>query len=149
MRVYVDMDGTIADLYDVPGWLGRILAEDDLPYRVARPCGDLEGLKRLSKRASVTFLSWGPGGANDAFLERVRAAKRAWLDAHGLESVPLLCIPYGTPKSRAARAAGAYLLDDERRNIEDWERAGGFGVLVRDFADVETFLESTLAALAA
>ena len=46
-------------------------------------------------------------------------------------------------------AAGAYLLDDEEHNIKDWERAGGFGVLVRDFADVETFLESTLAALAA
>lgn len=149
MRVYVDLDGTVANLYDVPGWLGRILAGDDLPYRVARPCGDMGGLRELARRVDMTFLSWGPRGADGAFLGRVRAAKRAWLDAQGLESVPLVCIPYGTPKSQAARAAGAYLLDDEERNVKEWERAGGFGILVRDFADVETFLESTLAALAA
>lgn len=149
MRVFVDMDGTVADLYDVPGWLGRILAGDETPYSVARPCGDLDGLRELARRVDVAFLSWGPRGADSAFLGRVRAAKRAWLDAHGLEGVPLLCIAYGTPKSRAAVAAGAYLLDDEERNIQDWERAGGFGVLVRDFEDVERFLETALAAAAA
>ena len=143
------MDGVAADLYNVPGWLGKILAGDETPYHVASPCGDVDGLRELAGRVSVTFLSWGPRGADSAFLGRVRAAKRAWLDAHGLGGVPLLCIPYGTPKSQAAVAAGAYLLDDEERNIQDWEMAGGFGVLVRDFGDVERFLEMALATLAA
>ena len=28
-----DMDGTIADLYAVPGWLEKLRAEDATPYR--------------------------------------------------------------------------------------------------------------------
>lgn len=37
MRIIVDMDGTIANLYHYPNWLERIRAHDASPYREAKP----------------------------------------------------------------------------------------------------------------
>ena len=35
--IFWDMDGTIADLYNVPNWLDKLRAEDTSPYREAEP----------------------------------------------------------------------------------------------------------------
>ena len=42
MKVLVfDMDGTIADFYNVDGWLDCLMAEDTRPYTEARPFYDM------------------------------------------------------------------------------------------------------------
>ena len=58
-----DMDGTIADFYNVQGWLESILAEDVKPYATAKPIYDmdvlntiLDALKGFGWRIAVT--SW-------------------------------------------------------------------------------------------
>ena len=35
--IYLDMDGTIADLYAVPNWLKMLRAENPAPYIQAEP----------------------------------------------------------------------------------------------------------------
>ena len=40
--IYFDMDGTIADLYNVDNWLGKLEKEDFSPYEVAKPLIDVE-----------------------------------------------------------------------------------------------------------
>ena len=42
-----DMDGTIADLYGVEGWLERLRAENPLPYEIAEPMVDFEEMNAL------------------------------------------------------------------------------------------------------
>ncbi len=45
-----DMDGTIADLYNVPNWLERLQAEDATPYLEAKPLWDMECLNNILMR---------------------------------------------------------------------------------------------------
>ena len=45
--IYFDMDGTIADLYGVNGWLDSLIAEQTKPYREAKPLVDMRQLGKL------------------------------------------------------------------------------------------------------
>ena len=45
--IVFDMDGTIADLYGVEGWLDMLRAEDATPYRQAKPIYDMDMLNDL------------------------------------------------------------------------------------------------------
>ena len=58
-----DMDGTLADLYNVENWLEMLRAENPMPYIMAQPMYDmeelvelLEELKEVGWRIAVT--SW-------------------------------------------------------------------------------------------
>ena len=42
-----DMDGTIADLYGVNGWLEMLRNEDALPYEIAKPLYDMDIMREL------------------------------------------------------------------------------------------------------
>ena len=42
--IVLDMDGTIASLYSVDGWLDYLIAEDATPYAVAEPYGDSKAI---------------------------------------------------------------------------------------------------------
>ena len=42
--VCFDMDGTIADLYGVEGWLSMLRNENPLPYEIAKPMWDMKAL---------------------------------------------------------------------------------------------------------
>ena len=50
MRICFDMDGTIADLYGVDGWLDKLIASDSSPYTMAKPLVNLNSLARLLNR---------------------------------------------------------------------------------------------------
>ena len=47
MRINLDMDGTIADFYNVKNWLDYLIAEDTTPYEIAKPLLRLCTLARL------------------------------------------------------------------------------------------------------
>ena len=36
-EIWFDMDGTIADLYGINGWLDMLLEENARPYEIAKP----------------------------------------------------------------------------------------------------------------
>ena len=130
MVVALDLDGTIADLYGVEGWLDALLAEDVRPYLEAAPLVEVGGLNRAIAalhRAghSVHVISWNCGG-NPSWEYRlaVGAAKREWLarvGIQGLDSVRV--VAHGTPKQSVIEGAGV-LFDDEERNRAAWEASG-------------------------
>ena len=45
--IYFDMDGTIADLYNVENWLPSLMAEDPTPYLAAAPMWNMEALSLI------------------------------------------------------------------------------------------------------
>ena len=54
--IYFDMDGTIADLYGVDGWLENLIAEQTKPYRMAKSLIDMRKLgKVLNHLQSLGF----------------------------------------------------------------------------------------------
>ena len=51
--VCFDMDGTIADLYGVKGWLEYLQAENPWPYLAARPMCDMDALRDVLLKNGV------------------------------------------------------------------------------------------------
>lgn len=122
--IYFDMDGTIADLYGVDGWLPDLRAERARPYAVARPLVNMQALARILNRLtahgySINVISWTSRGGSDEYNEAVAKVKKEWLKKH-LKSVhfsEIHIIPYGTPKSTCGFGI---LFDDEEKNREEW-----------------------------
>ena len=126
--IWFDMDGTIADFYGVEGWLDYLLNEDATPYREAKPLLNMSLLARYLNKLQaqgygVGVISWGSKHSTDEFLNKVTAAKLAWLNKH-LKSVQwdvVHIVHYGTNKLNTC--GGGMLFDDEDRNREGWDEA--------------------------
>ena len=125
--IYFDMDGTIADLYGVEGWLDYLIASDPYPYEMARPLVKLNSLARILNRLQregykIGIISWLSKNSNADYDARVTKAKMTWLHKH-LASVrfdEINIVRYGTPKQIFAKTADDILFDDEERNRINW-----------------------------
>lgn len=119
-----DMDGTIANLYGVDGWLDDLNNKSERPYQLAKPLVNLSSLARILNRLQkngyqVNIISWLAKNSNEDFDLRVTIAKREWLKKH-LPSVSwnkVSIVAYGTPKSTCGNGI---LFDDEERNRKEW-----------------------------
>ena len=125
--IFLDMDGTIADLYGVENWLDYLIASDALPYEIAKPLIRLNALARILNRLQkqgykVGVISWLAKNSNTAYDEKVTRAKKEWLKKH-LASVnfdEIHIVKYGTPKQTFAKTENDILFDDEEKNRNDW-----------------------------
>ena len=124
--IYFDLDGTIADLYGVEGWLADLEAENVRPYAEAKPLLNLSLLARYIHKAQkmgyiVGVISWLSKSGSDAYNEAVTAVKREWLAKHlpSVEWDEIHIVKYGTPKS-TCRSCPGILFDDEQRNLDEW-----------------------------
>lgn len=150
--VTLDMDGTIADLYGVDGWLGYLLDCDATPYAVCEPLGDcreVDALLSALKRGgwSIEVVSWlAKGSESKAFDREVRRAKLEWLARHypSIDPRDVHIVKHGTNKARVSKHRGGLLLDDERGNCETWGRStcGGVAVQVATVGMVEDVLRA-------
>lgn len=130
MKIWFDMDGTIADLYGVENWLDYLIAGDAFPYEAAKPMLNMSLLARylnklLAAGYEIGVISWLSKSSTPEYDELVRAAKLDWLRCH-LKSVSFTTIhivPYGTDKR--ATCGDGILFDDEERNRNGWG-AGAF-----------------------
>ena len=123
-EIWFDMDGTIADLYGVEGWLDMLLNENTKPYEIAKPLVNMRELakvlnKLIEKGWEIGVISWlAKNGTND-YNKKVATAKMKWLSKH-LKSVKFAkidIVEYGTPKQINRNGI---LFDDEKQNRENW-----------------------------
>lgn len=129
MTIYFDMDGTIADLYSVSGWLDDLRAFRTTPYEQARPLVNMARLAKALHRAQsngakIGVISWASKVSNPDYDKAVAAAKRDWLARH-LPSVvwdEIHIVAYGTPKQNFASPLDI-LFDDEQPNRLAWTGA--------------------------
>ena len=125
MKIWFDMDGTIANLYGVDGWLDAIIARDTRPYEVAAPMVDMLALAALlndvkANGHEIGIISWTAKNGTDEYNARTENAKREWL-AQNLPTVTwntIRVVAYGTDKRTAT--GGGILFDDEKPNREAW-----------------------------
>ena len=125
--IYFDMDGTIADLYGVDGWLPMLRASDPSPYKMAKPLVNLSILARYLNKLQrngykIGIVSWLSKCSDSAYDEAVTLAKTEWL-AHHLASVnfdEIVIVPYGTPKSSVVGFPKGIPFDDEKPNRTEW-----------------------------
>lgn len=125
--IYFDMDGTIADLYGVDGWLADLRAERTKPYREAKPLVNMRKLGKLlnalqAQGWEIGVISWLSKSGSDEYGDRVAQTKEKWLAKH-LGSVhfdEIKIAKYGTPKQYLANHPFGILFDDESQNRANW-----------------------------
>ena len=125
MKIWFDMDGTIADLYGVENWLDYLINENDMPYAEAKPLVNMSRLARYLNKANaagheIGIISWTSKGGTDLYNGQVALTKITWLYKH-LPSVTwsdIKIVAYGTDKKTAT--GGGILFDDEEKNRNAW-----------------------------
>lgn len=131
MKIWFDMDGTIADLYAVENWLPMLRAYDPKPYLMAKPMHHMATLARMLNKAQaqgheLCIISWCSKESTADYDALVAQAKRAWLAKH-LPSVHwdvVEIVPYGQNKWETCKSG--ILFDDEERNRMAWEAGKAF-----------------------
>ena len=119
-----DMDGTIADLYGVDGWLDDLINGNTRPYDIAKPLLNMSALARVLNKLQkigykINIISWTSKSGTAEYNERVKVSKLKWLAKH-LKSVKfdnVYIVPYGTPKHEISTGI---LFDDEQPNRIKW-----------------------------
>ena len=126
MKIWFDMDGTIADLYGVDNWLEMLIAHDATPYAVAKPLVNLSLLARYMNKLQrkgyeICIISALAKGSNIEYDEKVMETKVDWLATH-LKSVDfdeIRFVPYTFVKNDA-NSGNDILFDDEERHLSKW-----------------------------
>ena len=122
-----DMDNTINKFYDVEGWLDDLHNEDVRPYVVCEPKYDMEILntlllilKSLGWRIAIT--TWLAKDSTKEYDNKVRIAKKEWLERYDFPYDELHMIKYGVTKANATRTIGGYqiLIDDNDQIRKGW-----------------------------
>ena len=141
--IYFDMDGTIANLYQVDNWLPKLRAYDESPYMEAVPMLRLCSLARILNKLQrmgykIGVVSWLSKDPNPTYGEKVTAAKTHWLKKH-LPSVhfdEIKIVPYGMAKSQVISYKNGILFDDEENNRTEWEANGGVAYDVNNIIEI-------------
>ena len=131
--IWFDMDGTIAELYKVEGWLTSLREKD---WSVYNECAPRHNYQRINAAIEalveqgweVGVITWGSKGIGwSKDLDEIGEIKFNWLckffptlaDGH------FACIPYGYSKAQYLEEmddiyAVAYLVDDNKEVRENW-----------------------------
>lgn len=122
-----DMDGTIANLYEVEGWLNDLRSFNPRPYIVAQPMYDMEVLTTVlnlfrAKGWKVAITSWLAKDSTKEYDEMVRKAKREWLERYDFPFDEIHLVKYGTTKANCTRKNGGFqiLVDDNEKVRKGW-----------------------------
>lgn len=121
------MDGTIANLYSVRGWLDMLRAYDATPYAQAETMLNMSILARYLNKLQqagyqIGIISWLSKEPTEEYDKAVAKIKLQWLKFH-LNSVKwnyINIVAYGTPKSTFMNTNNDILFDDEEKNRNEW-----------------------------
>lgn len=145
-----DMDGTIADLYGVEGWLEDLQAENPRPYIEAKPIYNMLVLNELLKIFQdmgwkIIVTSWLAKNSTKEYDEKVRAAKRNWLAENGFPADEIHIVKYGTTKADCTRKYGGFqiLVDDNKGVRDGWSLGKTIDANSNIIAELVELLAST------
>lgn len=116
-----DMDGTIADLYQVENWLEELRKGNPFPYWQAKPMWDMEKLAEVlialqAKGIEIRIITWLAKGSNESYKYLTRIFKQAWLKKFHFPYDNFHGVQYGATKADSVRK---YLADDETAILID------------------------------
>lgn len=125
-----DMDGTIADLYAVDGWLDDLNAGNPRPYLEAEPMCNMEELRKVLEMfrqmgTEIRIITWLSMNSTEEYKEAVRTAKLAWLDKWNFLFDNFHDVQYRATKADSIRkylpdGETAILFDDNAKVRSGW-----------------------------
>ena len=128
-KLFFDMDGTIADLYNEPRWLEDIQAENPVFERL-KPMVDMTALKELCSKLQeqgiiIGIITWLPMRASEQYEQECTIEKKKWIQKHLPEVTEFYAQRYGEPKQNAPFQRADYcniLVDDNAEVVNMWEK---------------------------
>lgn len=156
-RVFVDMDGVLADFItgiESADFLDKpLVTEQDydnnkvsfINKRLFRNLPPMEGMLDLIDFIKQHNLPWEILSAAGLTENRNLAVydKTAWIREHVCPYVAVTCTANGKKKAIFAKP-NRVLIDDRLDNIEAWEKAGGIGILHKSVAETIETLTSLI-----
>lgn len=150
-----DMDGTIADLYGVEGWLEKLRSENPLPYEIAKPLWDMERLANIIRGLQAIgveqrIVTWLSMDSSEEYKTETRRAKKEWLEQFDFPFDHFHGVQYGATKADSVRKfladdEEAILIDDSARVRKGWHLGETVDPTEIDIIDfLETLLESLI-----
>ena len=143
--IVFDMDGTIADLYGVKGWLDDLQAEKTRPYDEAEPMYNMEELVDLLNRLReigwmIAVTTWLAKNATKEYNKAVTKAKKNWLARYNFPYDEIHCVKYGRTKADCTRHKADFqiLIDDNKKVRDGWT----LGTTVNAQFDIMNFLKA-------
>lgn len=108
--VWFDMDGTLYDLYNIPGWLELLQLEEPGIFRHGQPMYNPFFIRQailalIAHGWQVGVITWASKGVaeEEPFFIETKRAKQEWLRRHYPELLEnFYCLPYGESKSVCA-----------------------------------------------
>ena len=112
-KIYLDMDGTIANLYEQKNWLERLQKEDTTIFLECQPLISESELLRLfpPKCYEIIILSMTPYNCSKEYHNQVIEQKNQWLDIHFPLLKKRIYKKYGNNKN-LKNSVNAILIDD-------------------------------------
>ena len=146
-----DMDGTIADLYGVEGWLEMLRTENPLPYEIAEPIWDMERLVNVI-RALQDFgieqriVTWLSMDSSEEYKTETRRAKREWLEQFDFPYDHFHGVQFGSTKADSVRKfladdETAILIDDNKKVRDGWHMGRTIDPMEVDLLEVLSALD--------
>ncbi len=144
LNLYLDMDGTIADLYAVENWLDRLTVQADVSvFKEAEPI--YKGAHAVALEKALTFF----GAAYNIIvltklppltlqkMVEVEQIKKEWLQKHiNYTFDDIICIPYDFSKEKYRFNEEDSLIDDEEKNLKEWN---GNPITIEEFNEIVKF----------
>ena len=111
--VYLDMDGTIADLYSQENWLEKLHNEDEKVFIECKPLINEEKLFTLypPQKYELRICSMTPKNATKQYCQNVIEQKNLWLDKFFPSIKKRYYLPYGKNKN-FKNSKNCILIDD-------------------------------------
>lgn len=119
--VYLDMDGTIADLYKTPNWLERLINEDETIFTECEPLITETELFNYFpiEKYEIRICSMTPKNATEEYCENVENQKNKWLDEYFPNITKRYYLPYGNNKNYK-NSKNCILVDDNETIRENY-----------------------------
>lgn len=133
IKVFLDMDDTLYNLYGKENWLEKleneepgVFADDEnfMPgFNYEKLCKVISDLMNIG--VSFGVISWTPFAASPLYEEICRKEKLEWLAKNFPMIKDIAIIPYGIEKQKAItkKAQIMYLIDDNKEVCRTWETA--------------------------
>ena len=128
IKIYMDLDGTVYDLYNVVNWLEKLNLEDAQVFSEGDFIGNYNEFweicnKLLAKGVQFGVITWLPMQASSEYETECTEIKRSWVKKFMPFVTEFTAQSYGVPKQNAIvkRCKRMYLLDDNSEVCEMWK----------------------------
>lgn len=135
LRIFIDMDGTIANIHAIPDWWEKVQSEKDF-FKKLEPFSNMITALMLTeiyygnKIMLCSLSAVDKGQLSDAH----EASKNVWLDENAYFIKERIFVQCGQKKSACVGTLSRrdILLDDYSKNLNDWVEDGGTAIKIRN-----------------